>query len=173
MFLSPLQIVRELPVQPGMRVGDFGSGTGEHSVLLSERLGGEGAIYAFELNTDSVESLARECARKNIENLFSMCVDLNQHLPLKDRLLHCALVANTLHALQERERFVDELHRVLSEDGRVLFVDWANSFKNMGPRNEDVIAPPEAVRLFESRGFRVGAMLPAGSHHYAFVATKV
>lgn len=172
MFLSPFQVVNQLPVRPGMRVGDFGSGNGQHALLLSERLEGEGAVYAFDLNERGVETLARERLQKNINDLFTMCVDLNKHLPLKDALLHCALVSNTMYALQERDIFLAELNRVLKNKGKVFFVDWASSFKNMGPCDEEVIGPNEAVKLFEKHGFSVGNMLPAGTHHYAFIATK-
>lgn len=166
-------MVDALSVRPGMRVGDFGCGVGEQAMLLASRLQGEGAVYAFELGQEQVEGLAREKSKKNLDNLFSLCVDLNGRLPIKDNLLQCALLSNTLHAIQERETFLKELHRVLSRRGSVLFVDWASSFKNMGPRSENVITPGEAVRLFESYGFRAGNMLPAGSHHYAFIATKL
>jgi len=172
MFLSPLQVVQHVPIRSGMRIGDFGSGNGQHALLLSERLQGEGSIYAFDWNSESIESLARERARKNAQNLFSLCTDLNSHLPLKDRLLHCALLSNTLHALSQRKEFLQELHRVLVDDGSVVFVDWAHSFNNMGPRAEDVLYPPDAVKLFESNGFSVGGMIPAGTHHYAFIAKK-
>lgn len=172
MFLSPFQVVDQLPIRPGMRVADFGSGNGQYSLLLAERLRGEGSVYAFDLNEEGVESLARERLRKNIADLYTMCVDLNSHLPLKDAMLHCALISNTMYALQERDIFLAELKRVLADGGTVYFTDWASSFKNMGPRDEEVITPSEAVRIFEQNGFTVGPMLPAGSHHYAFIATK-
>ena len=173
MFLSPLQVMRYAGVSPGMNVGDFGSGRGEYSLWLRDRIQGEGSVYAFDIAPEVVETLARKRMHENIDNFFPMCVDLNSHLPLKDALLHCAVLSNTLHALVEREQFLGELHRVLKNDGRVLFVDWASSFKNMGPRTENVIVPGEGVRLFQSNGFKVGNMIPAGSHHYAFVATKL
>jgi len=172
MFLSPLQVIGHLAVQPRERVADFGTGNGEYAFLLSQRLQGEGALYAFDVVPELIERVNRERMRARIDNFFSLCADLNQHIPLKDRILHCAVLANTLHALYKRELFLQELHRVLDARGRVLFVDWASSFKNMGPRSEEVIAPGDAVRLFQSHGFQVGKMLPAGSHHYAFIATK-
>jgi hypothetical protein len=52
-------------------------------------------------------------------------------------------------------------------------VDWLASFNDMGPRPERVVSPGVAVKLFSSAGFAPGAMLPGGSHHYAFVAQKI
>lgn len=173
MFVSPLQVLDHLPTPRGARIADFGAGSGDYSFPLLDRLKGEGSVYAFDFLPGVVESLQRESARRNSENFFALCVDLNRHIPLKDSLLHCAVLANTLHAIDERQIFLSELHRVLRASGFVLYVDWAASFHNIGPTTERVLPPGEAARLFRSEGFQVGSMLPAGSHHYAFIATKV
>ena len=162
----------QVPLRAGMKVADCGFGVGEHALLLTQRLGEEGAVYAFEIKPNNVEALARTKARENIENLFPMHVNLNEPLPLKDAMLNLALLSNTLPAVRERATLLSELKRVLVANGLVFFVDWAHSFNNMGPRDEDVIYPGDAVRLFESFGFSVGNMLPAGTHHYAFIARK-
>ena len=172
MFLSPLQVIEYARVRPGMNVADFGSGRGEYTFKLYDRLQGEGSVYAFDLEPEVIETLSRDRMRKSLSNFFPLCVDLNGHVPLKDALLHCAVLSNTLHALTEREQFLHELHRIMKPKGTVLFVDWASSFNNMGPTSERVVAPGEAVRLFKAHGFEVGDMIPAGSHHYAFVATR-
>jgi len=158
---------------PGARVADFGSGTGEHALLLSERIGEDGAVYAFDINAGHVESLVREKTRRSLSNLLSLGADLNEGVPLKSGVLSAALVSNTLHALSKREVFMRELNRVLSLNAPVMFVDWIHSFKDMGPAETRVVYPSDAVHLFEANGFSVGKMLPAGTHHYAFIARKV
>jgi len=171
MFLSPAQVVSQFPVVSGARVADFGSGMGEHSLLLSERIGEDGTVYAFDLSHAALDRLNQERVRRGAANLFTLHADLNQHIPLSDGLLTTALVSNTLYALKDRERFLEELRRVLAPRAATLVVDWAASFKNMGPSAEEVVSPAEAVRLFRSHGFVPGGMLPAGTHHYAFIAT--
>lgn len=172
MFLSPYQVVGHLPVKPGMRVADFGAGNGDYSFLVHDQLKGEGVMYAFEFNPEQVERLHREANRRYCEQFYSVCTDLNDIVPLRDDVIHVALVVNTLHQLKERNTFLSELNRILKREGSVLFVDWASDFKNMGPTSEHVITPGDAVRLFRAHGFTVGSMLPAGTHHYAFIATK-
>ena len=105
--------------------------------------------------------------------VFALHVDLNEGIPLTSELLDASLLANTLHAITERVYLLNELHRVLRREGSVLFLEWASSFNNMGPTEMQAVPPAEAVRLFRSSGFTTGPMLPAGTHHYAFVATKM
>ncbi len=172
MFLDPQQVLSHVPIQPGFRVADFGVGSGTYVEHILNKLEGEGALYAFDVAPQLVEKLHRKKITEGIENFFSLVADLNKPLPLKDELLQSALIINTLHALTNRRGFVGEAHRVLERGRSVLVVEWASSFNHMGPPPAQAVLPQDAVRLFQSEGFSVGAMLPAGSHHYAFVAKK-
>lgn len=154
-----------------MRVGDFGAGTGVYSFALAEKLP-DGSVYAFDALPSYVEAMAHSTALMARRNVFPLIADLNQRIPLKDALLDAGVVANILHALREREHFIAELARVLAPHAPTLVVEWASSFNDMGPRSEAVVSPGDAVKLFEKGGFTIGNMLPAGSHHYAFLATK-
>jgi trans-aconitate methyltransferase len=167
MFLDPKEVLQHLPLRADHKVGDFGAGQGTYAFALAERLP-DGSVYAFEALPGHVEAIAR----RQPGNIFALMADLNKHIPVRDGLLNAGIVTNTLHALQERQRFVAELARVLTPRAPVLVVDWAASFNDMGPHQDAVVSPGDAVRLFQSGGFSVGAMLPAGSHHYAFIATK-
>lgn len=159
------------PVWPGERVADFGAGSGAYLEPLSASVGNEGSVYALDAYPEHLSRIHR--ARVfGLQNVYPLEVDLNEHIPLADNLLHGALVVNTLYALTARFHFIQELSRVTVRSGRVLFVEWMDSFKNIGPTPEQVVAPGEAVRLFRSGGFSIGAMLPAGTHHFAFLATK-
>ncbi|MDO8523932.1 MAG: class I SAM-dependent methyltransferase [bacterium] len=171
MFLSPVQILKELPLPERAQVGDFGAGSGQYALALAERLGSQGTIYALDAFGPNLD-LMRQGAEKYGSAFYTLESDLNRHIPLKTNLLNVAIVANTLHQLTDRERFVSELARVLEPGGKALVVDWAGSFRNMGPPEGSVVTPGEAVRLFRSAGFSTGEMLPAGTHHFAFVATS-
>ncbi|MBX9765259.1 methyltransferase domain-containing protein [Patescibacteria group bacterium] len=171
MFLNPQSVLEHLPFVGHSRVGDFGAGAGHFTFAAAERLNNEGRVYAFEIFSPSVDALSREAEKRNAR-VHAMNADLNSHIPLRDNLLHAGIVANTLHQLQNREQFVKELSRVVEPKGKVLVVDWASSFKNMGPHEDFVILPGDAARLFRNVGFSISPMLPAGTHHYAFIAER-
>lgn len=171
MFLDPQDILGRVSVPPGARIADFGTGAGEYALGALERAGDPGTVvYAFDAIPALVRKLERKAARYR-GTLYALVADLNQHIPLADDLIHFSVAANILHALQDRERFARELARVTRPGGRALIVDWVASFNNMGPAADAAVTPSEAVRLMRAAGFSAGEMLPAGSHHYAFVAT--
>jgi ubiquinone/menaquinone biosynthesis C-methylase UbiE len=158
-----------IPAKP--RIGDFGAGQGHYSFALAERLGHGGTIYAFDAFEPNLDALKRGGSAYG-SRFFAVRSDLNRHIPLKTNLLNAGIVANLLHQLSDKEQFIAELARVLEPGSEVLVVDWLGSFKNMGPPQEAILAPGEVARLFESAGFSAGPMLPAGTHHFAFVATS-
>ncbi len=169
MFLNPKSILENLKISHGAKVGDFGAGAGQYALLVAERLQGGGDVYALDAFRPSLDALKREAMARAL-SLHVLESDLNRHIPLKDNLLHVGIVANILHQLSDRKKFVEELARVIVPGGKVLVADWTSSFKNMGPAQSSIILPAEAVSLFTSAGFSAGEMLPAGTHHFAFVA---
>jgi ubiquinone/menaquinone biosynthesis C-methylase UbiE len=170
MFLKPQEIFSYLPLHAGARVADFGTGAGHYAFLAAERLDSNGAVYAFDLRDSFIDKIRKEGERYSA-TVYALRHDLNKDIPLRDNLLDAAVVANVLHQLDARETFVRELARVLGAGGKALVIDWAASFKNMGPKEGRTLAPGEAARLFREAGFQTGEMLPAGTHHFAFVAT--
>lgn len=170
---SPSDMLRHVRVLPSMKIADFGSGSGAYSSVLLDRIGAEGLVYALDALPQSLESIRRTAALRN-KRCMTVCSDFEDELPLRDNLLDVAVVANTLHGVDplRRPHFVSELHRVLVPGGQVLFLDWAGSFDSMGPPAPLIVTPVDAVRLFRSQGFETSTMLPAGTHHYAFVATE-
>lgn len=165
-------MLQHVRVMPGMRVGDFGAGSGTYSMILLDRVGEEGQVYALDALPQSLESIRRQ-SLKTGKRCMTVCADFDTELPMRDNLLDVAVVANTLHAIDplHRQAFVHELGRVVVPGGQILLLEWADSFKNMGPPAPLVVAPVDAVRLFRTAGFTTSTMLPAGTHHYAFVAS--
>lgn len=172
MLADPREVLKFVTVRPNFKVGDFGAGTGAYTSALLDRVGEEGSVYALDGLPQSLESI-RRAAHSSGKRCMTVCTEFENELPLKENLLDMAILANTLHAVDPhaRQRFVGELARVVRPQGQVLVVDWAGSFRNMGPPASLIVTPVEAVRLFRASGFVTGDMLPAGTHQYAFVAT--
>ncbi|MEK9176879.1 MAG: methyltransferase domain-containing protein [Patescibacteria group bacterium] len=170
MFLRPRDVLERISIPAGSRVGDFGSGAGHFALGIIDRLGPETTVYAFDALAPVLAKLSREAKRRG-GKLYAIEADLNVHIPVADNLLHFAILANILHAVSNRERFLSELARVVRPGGRALVIDWTASFKNMGPTAGAVVTPSQAVRLLGAAGFSANDMLPAGSHHWAFLAT--
>ncbi len=169
---APADVLKYVRLTPGMRAGDFGSGSGAYTEALLDRIGEEGAVYALDALPQSLASIRRSAERSG-KRCMTICTEFENELPLRENLLDVAVLSNTLHAVDptRRPHFASELARVIVPGGQVLVVDWAGSFNSMGPPPALVVSPVEAVRISRAAGFSTSTMLPAGTHHYAFVAT--
>ena len=69
----------------------------------------------------------------------------------------------------DAENFIKECYRILKPGGKVLVVDWSESFAGLGPKEADVLKMKVAEQIFTEEGFSVEKGIEAGEHHYGFV----
>jgi ubiquinone/menaquinone biosynthesis C-methylase UbiE len=83
------------------------------------------------------------------------------------------ILSNVLFHLEDKQGCAKEVVRVLKDGGRVLIVDWSESFGGMGPVPTQVVPADRAAAFFTSLGLTVlTTTLPAGDHHYAILLKK-
>jgi hypothetical protein len=62
---------------------------------------------------------------------------------------------------------------VLVPGGRLLLIDWSESFGGMGPAPHHVFEKQTAQELIARTGLSiVSESIPSGEHHYALLAKK-
>jgi ubiquinone/menaquinone biosynthesis C-methylase UbiE len=82
------------------------------------------------------------------------------------------VIANTLFALDDKAGAAKEAMRILKKKGRVLLVEWADSFAGMGPHRDHVVPKEASTKIFVDVGFALEREIDAGSHHYGLVFRK-
>ncbi|MEK7530480.1 MAG: class I SAM-dependent methyltransferase [Patescibacteria group bacterium] len=172
MIAHPRDVIGYVDVHPGLAVGDFGVGSGAFGELVVPHLNPGGKYYAF----DAIPHLlakAKKIAAAHGVSCFTLHADFEDALPLAENILDLGLLANTLSSVPptSRQQFIHELSRVIKPKGSILYVDWMTSPKDVGPARPLLVSPADAARLFKAAAFDVSAILPAGHHQYAFVAT--
>ncbi len=174
MFSDPLSILDSLGVSPGMTVGDFGTGEGAYARELAKRVQKDGTVYAFDVQKDLVTRLVAQAKEAKIYNLNVIWADLDEpkSTTLADASLDAAVITNVLFQSEHKEIFIKEAMRVLRNNGRLLIVDWSDSFGHLGPHPERVITKDTARRLAESVGLTFDKEIAAGEHHYALLFRK-
>ncbi len=170
---DPKVMLGYVEIKASSHVGDFGAGAGAYSKLVADMLDESGELLVIDALPGMVEKVVHELEKTSRARVFGISHDIEKQLPITVDSLDVAIVANVLHALhpQHRQDFIFELSRVLRPAGQALVVDWAGSFKNMGPAQHLVAAPADVVRMFKAAGFKVSGMLSGGAHHFVFTAT--
>ncbi len=174
MFLEPHNVIAQMELQSGMHVADLGAGTGALSVLAAKAVGDLGKVYAIEVQKGLLERLknhAKEARAHNVEALWGDIERLNG-THLKDYAVDAVIASNVLFQVGDRNGFVAEIKRILKPGGKLLLIDWGESFGGMGPHKDHVVTETAARSLFEKAGFQFVKKIDAGAHHYGIIFKK-
>jgi ubiquinone/menaquinone biosynthesis C-methylase UbiE len=171
MFANPEQNITKLGLSEGMRLADFGAGTGAYSKAASSRVGTTGKIYAVEVQKELVKKLDDEKKKWGLSNVECIWGNIEKRggTKIADQSMDAVVISNVLFQAEDKLGMIDEAKRILKKNGKVLCIDWADSFGGMGPNKEHVISKEKAEELFVKRGFKVLENISAGAHHYGII----
>lgn len=172
-FVNPHATLLQLALRDGMRVGDFGTGSGHYAFAASAMVGNDGRVYAVDVQQDVLTRLQDDAERKGIRNIDYIWGDLEKagSTKLKEASLDAIILSNTLFQLEDKNKALEEIKRVLKPEGKLLLVDWTGSHGGMGPAREHVVGEEKALAIFSDNGFKKMKSFAAGPHHYAVVFT--
>jgi len=171
MFLSPKQIISQLMLSPGMKVLDLGTGFGENAILASSMVNPNGIIYALDVQKELLQKLKNLANSKKINNIEYVWGDI-EHLggtKLSDNIIDFVILSNVLFQLKDKDTAISEIKRILKPKGKIVVVDWTESFSNMGPHKDVVVQEKTARTLFEQNGFVFEKSINAGDYHYGII----
>ena len=174
-FTDPKKNLEQFDLHPAMRVADMGAGSGAYSLLAAALVGDSGRVYAIDVQKDLLETLKREANKKHLLNIEVIWGDLDKNAgtKLRDKTVDRIIASNILFQLSDKNTFVKEVKRILRPEGKVLVVDWTDSFGGLGPEQKSIITKEACTELFTKNGFVVHKSIAAGMHHYGIIFTVV
>lgn len=175
MFSDPENNIKQFGLTPGMQVADFGSGSGFYSLAAARAVAPSGRVLAIDIQKDLLDKLKNGARQSHLNNVEVIWGDL-EHLggtKLRENSLDAVLVCNLFFQIKNKDSLCLEIKRVLRPNARVLVVDWAGSFGNMGPVEADIVSKMQMTALFQDHGFKLDREISAGAEHYGLVFRKV
>lgn len=173
-FLNPTAALRAAKLHEGMRVADFGSGSGFFTRAAARLVGGSGLVWAVDAHQEMLPRLKNLALQEGLRNVEVVHGNVEaqggSHLPADN--FDLVIAANLLFATEHKDAVVKEATRVLRKGGRLLLVDWQDSFGGMGPHPDHVVTEDHARTLTELHGFTYLHTVPAGSFHWGMLCKK-
>lgn len=173
-FTNPETNIAALGIYEGMVIADLGAGTGAYTLLLAERVGETGHVYAVEVQQEFLTNIKNAAAERGFKNVEVIWGDIEQlgGTKIKDGIADAVVVSNVLFQAEDKPGLIREAKRILKTGGKLLFIDWSASFNGLGP-TASMIVPKETARaLLEAEGFVLKNEVAAGDHHYGFLMLK-
>jgi len=171
MFSNPQTNLDQFGLQEGDRVADLGSGSGFYSLAAAKMVGDKGRVYAVDIQKDMLAKLKSTAQSEHLLNIEVIWGNLDTvgGTKLRDMSIDAIIVSNTLFQIEHKSNFAREIKRIIKRTGRVLLVDWSDSFSNMGPDEKHVVREAEAKKIFEDAGFALEKSINAGDYHYGLI----
>ena len=173
-FSEPAKNIEQLGIQEGSSVADLGAGSGFYSIAAAQAVGPSGRVYAVDVQQDLLGRLKNMAHTSKIHNLEVVHGDIEtlNGTRLREQSVEVVIVANVMFQLDHKDGLVDEVSRILKPGGRVLVVDWTDSFGGLGPQADMVFGQEDAKALFEKKGMSFVTGILAGDHHYGLIFRK-
>jgi ubiquinone/menaquinone biosynthesis C-methylase UbiE len=173
MFMDPSVTLAQVQFRPTDTVADFGAGSGFLSFALANMMP-SGNVFAIEIQKDMVTRIAKEAEDRGISNVKPLWgdVEIAGGSGLADGVCDGVVISNLLFQLEDKKGVLLEAKRVLKTGGRIVLVDWTDSFNGLGPATHHVFTKDRALALLAEVGCTiVNDSLVTGEHHYAILST--
>lgn len=172
-FSSPHENVLQLGLREGMKVGDFGAGSGHYARAAAAIVGSSGKVYAIDVLEDVLKHIKLNTHERHQHVIDTIWGDIEKPggTHLRGASLDAVMIANTFFQVEDRRGVLSEIQRVLKSGGKLMVVDWAGSYGGMGPAQESVVTEHEAEAFFIEGGFHKVKSFRAGPHHYGIMFT--
>ena len=173
-FLDPERIARSFGLERGDHVADFGAGHGFFTIPMARIVGGDGKVYAIDVQKPTLEIITARGRAANLLTIETVWADLDtpKGSGLRDRFLDFVLIANILFQSEQKQTMLGEAYRILCEGGRMALIEWNQDPAPLGPPLAMRIAKDAAKRLASGTGFELDREFGAGAHHYGLLFRK-
>ena len=121
LFMPPRKMLAEVEIHPGYNVLDYGCGPGAFTILIAEKIGPSGMVYALDIHPLAIRSVEQKALKKDLSNIKTILSDCQTSLP--DNSLDLVIFFDVFHTLNNQEQVLKELHRILKPDATICFSD--------------------------------------------------
>jgi ubiquinone/menaquinone biosynthesis C-methylase UbiE len=115
LFSPRANVLKEVGIQPGSHVLDYGCGPGSYLSPLAKIVSETGKIYALDIHPLALQKVQRIASTRKIPNIETIQSDCQTGLP--DKSIDVILLYDILHELSEPDKIFKELHRILKTGG--------------------------------------------------------
>ena len=173
-FMNPDIIVEFFGLQPGMKVADFGSGSGYFTILIAKKIGESGIVTAVDIMENALETVRAKASVNGLNNIQTIRADLEVlgGSSLANNSQDLVLLANILFQSNKRAEIVQEAKRVLAPGGVLVFIDWKKGGGGLGPPEDNRVDAQEIKLTLESQSLNFIRRIDAGTFHYGMIYKK-
>ncbi len=175
-ILNASEVLKNVGLKSGDIFLDAGSGDGFISLEASEIVGATGEVYAVDVYEPSMDILRQKIEEKDLKNLNPVLADITSSIPVEDNSIDLYLTANVFHGIvgnDELDSTMQEINRVLKDEGVLAIVEFIKEEGTPGPPMDVRLEPQDVLDNIEKYGFLEKEIKQTGPYHYVVLASKI
>ncbi|NOX36051.1 MAG: class I SAM-dependent methyltransferase [Calditrichaeota bacterium] len=141
---------------------DLGCGPGYFTLPLARRVA---QVLAVDVSPEMRSVCQKRLSEHHIQNVNIYATD-GEHLPLEDQCVDGVLMANVYHELDNPQRALAEVRRVLRPRGKLLVIDWHPVETEVGPPLDHRIPKEQVIQAITGWAFRLTQDWDIFPYHY-------
>ncbi len=110
-----VSFLRDIGIQPGDNVLDFGCRVGHYSIPAAFVVGHSGTVYALDMDQSPLDQLIEKSKEYGLSNITAVRTPSQIHIDIVSSTIDVVLLYDVLHYFTPRDR-----RRLFEEAGRVL-----------------------------------------------------
>ena len=120
-FWNPRRRLEKVPLKEGMVVVDYGCGPGRYTLPLAELVGPKGKVFAVDVQPLAISTVRKKVVSEALTNVEAILVD-SYNTGIQGSSIDLVLLIDTFHMIKDRDALLQEIHRILKQDG-LIFMD--------------------------------------------------
>ena len=149
---QPARVVESLRMQPGQSVADIGAGSGYFAVRMAREVGGNGKVFAVDIDRGLINHLAKRGREEKLPQLIPVLADPDDP-KLAPASVDLVFICNVIHHVENRGDYYGKLKRALKAKGRLAIVDFYKRELPVGPGVDMKIAKEDMIAELRAAGF--------------------
>ncbi|MEA1875276.1 MAG: methyltransferase domain-containing protein [Bacteroidota bacterium] len=122
LFFSPANKLNSFGIYQGDTVIDYGCGPGRYLKQASSLVGLNGRVYAVDIHDLAYKCVTRLVKRKKLSNVYP--VKANRYFAaIQEDKADLIFVLDAFHMISQPNEFLNELHRLVKPNGRIILED--------------------------------------------------
>lgn len=131
------ELLEAMEIGPGSWVADVGSGDGDYTIPMAERVGPSGRVFAVDVDPEKLDELNERLQENEVEHVTSVySVEDNPMLPTKS--LDAVLVRNAYHHFTAHQSMLRHIKAALKSGGRLVIEESVGTDMVEASREEQV-----------------------------------
>jgi ubiquinone/menaquinone biosynthesis C-methylase UbiE len=173
-FINPEMIASSLDIREGMKVADFGCGTGYFTFAFARKVGNSGIVYSIDVRKEKLEVIESGFRMLGINNVIvkRANLELKKDTGLRSSSLDWVILVNILFQNKKKKEILGEAKRVLKKSGKILLVEWRPEQMSIGPEKSERISKKTVANLINKSGLKIVREIPISQFHYGLILSQ-